>query len=239
MCVYAYIYIYIYICVCVCMYVYTHIPTYIHTYTHTHIHITYSVEHSRPWEANLFAASQEMSHILWNPMVYYRIHKCPPPVPIVSSSSQSIPPHPTSRRSILILSSHVRLSLPSCLFPSRFPTKALYKPLLSPTRATSPANLILLNLITPTILDDYYRLLSSSLCSFLHFLVTSSLLRWNILFNSLFSNTLSLHSIYIHTHTLSYVYIYKDVPNSHPVLFYTLGTVWESEPQSNWYPYKK
>ena len=34
------------------------------------------------------------------------------------SSIQSTPQHPTSWRSILILSSHLRLGLPSCLFPS-------------------------------------------------------------------------------------------------------------------------
>ena len=36
-------------------------------------------------------------------------------------SIQSIPPHPTSRRSMLILSSHLRLDLPSGLFSSGFP----------------------------------------------------------------------------------------------------------------------
>ena len=40
----------------------------------------------------------------------------------------------------------------------------------------------------------YYRLLSSSLCSFLHSPVTSSLLGKNILHSTLFSNTLSLSS---------------------------------------------
>ena len=41
-------------------------------------------------------------------------------------------PHPTSWRSILILSTHLRLGLPSGLFPSGFPTKTLYTPLTHP-----------------------------------------------------------------------------------------------------------
>jgi hypothetical protein len=49
-----------------------------------------------------------------------------------ASSIHSTPPHPTSWRSILILSSHLRLSVPNDLFPSGFPTNTLFKPLLSP-----------------------------------------------------------------------------------------------------------
>ena len=41
---------------------------------------------------------------------------------------QSIYPHTTSWRSILILSTHLRLGLPGGLFPSGFPTKTLYTP---------------------------------------------------------------------------------------------------------------
>ena len=52
-----------------------------------------------------------------------------------ASPIQSIYPHPTSWRSILILSNHLCLGLPSGLFPSGFPTKNLYTPrLLTHTR---------------------------------------------------------------------------------------------------------
>ena len=51
-----------------------------------------------------------------------------------ASPIQSIYPHPTFWRSILILSTHLRLRLPSGLFPSGFPIKTLYTPLLTHRR---------------------------------------------------------------------------------------------------------
>ena len=45
-----------------------------------------------------------------------------------ASPIQSTYPHPTSWRSITILSTHLRLGLPSVLFPSDFSTKTLYAP---------------------------------------------------------------------------------------------------------------
>ena len=82
-------------------------------------------------EANRFATNQEIPRILWNPKVHYRIQKCHLSLSW-ASSIKSIPPHPTSWRPILILSSYPCLGLPSGLFPPRFPTKTLYSPLPPP-----------------------------------------------------------------------------------------------------------
>jgi hypothetical protein len=92
-----------------------------------------------------------------------------------ASSIQSMPSHPTSWRSILI-SYHLHLGLPSGLFPSAFPTKSLYSPLFYPIHATCPAQFIFLDLIRRITFGEQYRSLSSSLCSFLHSPVTSSVL---------------------------------------------------------------
>jgi hypothetical protein len=61
--------------------------------------------------------------------------------------------------------------------------------MLSPLHATCPVHLILLGLITGKLFGEEHRSLSSSLFSFLCYLVP---LKANILLNTLFSNTLSL-----------------------------------------------
>lgn len=75
---------------------------------------------------------------------------------------QYITPHIISLRSILILSYHLRLCLPSGLFPPSFPTSTLHALLSSPICAISIPHRILLNVI---ILITCNRLLITQLSS--------------------------------------------------------------------------
>ena len=68
----------------------------------------------------------EISSILRHCIIYMYIYMCI--YKYVYIYIQAIYPHPTSWRSILILSAHLRLGLPSGLVPSGFPSKTLYTP---------------------------------------------------------------------------------------------------------------
>jgi hypothetical protein len=67
---------------------------------------------------------------------------------------KSIPPHPISLRSILLLSSHLRLVLLSGVFHSNLSTKILYVVLFVSMRATFPVHLILLGFIIPIVFGE-------------------------------------------------------------------------------------
>ena len=117
---------------------------------------TGTLTHQRPfWEADSLSASQELPRILWNPNVHYRAHQSPPLVVSWARSTQSTPFCPIFKI-ISILSSHLRLGLPSSLFPSDFPTKTPCAPLL-PLLATRLANFIPLHFITRSSSLPYCR----------------------------------------------------------------------------------
>ena len=131
----AYIYVYIYIYI----HTYTYIHTYIHTHTHTHKHTHTQIECQityllTPWcrvllekltglqlvkKFSAFHGTRRFITALTN--VRHLSLSWANPI-------QSIYLHPISWRSILILSTHLCLCLPSGLLPSGFPTKTLYTP---------------------------------------------------------------------------------------------------------------
>jgi hypothetical protein len=120
-------------------------------------------------------------------------------------------PHSTSRRFNLILSSHLSLDAPSGLFPSGFPHQNLYATFFSPN-VLHALPISIFSIWSP---ERYwvYRSVSNSLCGFIHYPFTSSLLGPNILLSTLFSNTISLRSS-----------LNESDPFSHP--YKTTGKIW-------------
>jgi len=156
--------------------------------------LTYSMEQNLSWEANRFSASQNFPRISWNPKVHYRIHKCPPPVPVLNHLD---PVHNTTSNFLKI---HLNIILPSAPGSPKWPLPLSF-PHQNPVYASSLPHTRYMphpshssRFYHATILGEEYRSLSPSLCSFLHSLVTSCLLEQNIPFNTLFSNTLNLRS---------------------------------------------
>jgi len=116
---------------------------------------------SPSWDADSFLASQKKFRILWNPKFHDPIHNSLPPVPKLRKIRPVQTPHPMPWRSILTLFCHLRLDLPSGLFPLGFPIKTMYAFLFSPHTYSMPSHLIAIDLITRIMFDEY-RTWSSS-----------------------------------------------------------------------------
>ena len=126
-----------------------------HRYRHLfyfvqYIILTYSMVQSPSWEANWFAASQEIPRISRNPNVHYRTHKHPPPVFILG---QPNPVHILTSHLLEIHPNIIHLSTPrspqwspSLRFPQQDP---IHPPLLTHTRhMPSP--------LRNTVTDNYF-----------------------------------------------------------------------------------
>ena len=115
------------------------------------------MERSPSWEANSPARKSR------NPAHFVELGGLLPPSQQLATCPYHQPhqfspsSHPASWRSILILFFHLRLGIPSGLFPSGILTKTPYSSLLSPIRYICLACLILLRLITRIVFDEEER----------------------------------------------------------------------------------
>ena len=119
-------------------------------------------------------AAYRILRILWNPKVYYRIHKCLPPVPILSQL------YPVRTPTSHFLKIHLNIILPSMTGSSkwyrslRFPTTTLYTPLPHKCYMPCPSHSSRFDYITDIVLTESvlifncYRVMTSQLTTFVH-----------------------------------------------------------------------
>ena len=150
------------------------------------------MKQSPSWDAKRPTAIRVLPNIFCNPQFHYRTHSRPLSIAILSHISSA---HASSSSNVLkfhlILFSHLRLGLPSCLFPWGLPPRTQYAPLKSPIRATCPAHIIFL-----TSSHEQYLVISTDHQAprYLVFLlshVTSPLLDSHLSLNILFWKILS------------------------------------------------
>ena len=146
-------------------------------------------------------ANQKFPSIIWNSKVHYHTRKFPPPFPVLS---QLDPVHTATSH---ILKVHLNIIIPSTPGSSKW-SLSLRFPHQNPVHASPHPHKCYMprpSHSSRTILGEEYRTLSSSLCSFLHSPITSSLLGPNILPN--ISQTSwafvppSMSATKFHTHT--------------------------------------
>jgi len=112
-------------------------------------------------EANMCLACQNISHILWNPQVHYRIHKSHPPASILSHIK---PVHTSIQLLDYLFWYYTPSSL--CLGLSLiFATKTVYASLLSLYVPHAPPISHSINLITRIMFGEEYKSWCSSLCN--------------------------------------------------------------------------